>query len=191
MEHKNNIKQVNMDKGYLTLFTGCMYSGKTTRLVDIYHDYRNKGIQSCVINYLDDTRYHEKLLSTHDKVMIPCIKVKHIYDVFEKDTNILHTTKIFIINEGQFFDDLYDVVKLLVEKHHKRVYVCGLDGDFKRNTFGQITQLIPLCDTYEKLFAKCDSCGEKASFTKRLTHSTEQTIIGGKDMYVAVCRKCY
>jgi len=189
MENKTYTDQSNMT-GFLKLFTGCMYSGKTTKLIEIYNDYKNKGYTPCVINYFNDTRYHEKLLSTHDKVMIPCTKVKNIYDVFEKDPGILNTTKVFIINEGQFFDDLYDIVKLLVEKHHKRVYVCGLDGDFEKKTFGQITQLIPLCDEYEKLFAKCNGCGEKASFTKRLTSYTQQTMVGGTDMYIAVCRKC-
>ena len=170
---------------------GCMYAGKTTKLIEIYNDYMKKGIKPCVINYSSDNRYHDKLLSSHDKVMIPCIKVKNVYDVFKNDIDLLKKTDVFIINEGQFFDDLFDVVKLLVNDHHKKVYICGLDGDSKRNVFGQMLQLIPICDEYEKLFAKCNICGNNAPFTKRLTDSKEQTLIGGKEMYIPVCRKCY
>lgn len=177
--------------GYLKIFMGCMYAGKTTKLIEIYNDYIKKGTIPCVINYYSDNRYHDKLLSSHDKVMIPCIKVKNIYDAFRNDPELLKKTEVFIINEGQFFSDLFEVVKLLVNKHHKRVYICGLDGDFKRNVFGQMFQLIPICDDYEKLFAKCNICGSNAPFTKRITDNKKQTVIGGSDMYIPVCRKCY
>ena len=32
----------------------------------------------------------------------------------------------FFINEGQFFDDLYEAVNYLVNMENKKVYVCGL-----------------------------------------------------------------
>ena len=190
MENKF-IKHNSRMPGFLKLFMGCMYAGKTTKLIEIYNDYKKQGIEPCVINYYGDVRYHNELLSSHDKVMIPCLKVKHIYDAFKDDEQLLERTEVFIINEGQFFADLYDVVRLLVTKHNKKVYVCGLDGDFKMGEFGEIIKLIPLCDEYEKLFAKCNKCGGKASFTKRLSDDKEQTVIGGSDMYIPVCRNCY
>ena len=45
-------------------------------------------------------------------------------------------SKVILINEGQFFEDLFDWVIMMVEIYKKDVYVCGLDGDFKRNEFG-------------------------------------------------------
>ena len=41
----------------------------------------------------------------------------------------------FFINEGQFFDDLQEVVKTLVEDMKKSVYIYGLDGDYRREKF--------------------------------------------------------
>jgi len=178
------------NNGYLGLFTGCMYSGKTTMLIDIYNDYREKNVKVCVINYIGDDRYHDELMSSHDKKMIPCHKVKSVYDVFSKNPDILKTIDVYLINEGQFFEDLYDIVKLLVMIHGKTVFVVGLDGDFSMNKFGQISDLIPLCDKYEKLYAKCSKCGNPASFTERITNDTTQVLIGSSDIYTPVCRRC-
>ena len=176
--------------GYLELFTGCMYSGKTTKLIDIYNDYREQNVEVCVINYINDDRYHDELMSSHDQKMIPCHKVKSIFDVFLKNPDILENIDVYLINEGQFFKDIYDTVKLLVEIHGKTVFVVGLDGDFLMKKFGQITDLIPLCDKYEKLYAECSKCGKPASFTERITADTTQVIIGSSDIYIPVCRNC-
>ena len=77
----------------------------------------------------------------------------------------------------------------LVEMHHKKVYICGLDGDFKRNKFGELLDLLPYCDNIKKLTAKCD-CGKDALFSHRLAISTDQVLIGSTN-YVPLCRKCY
>ena len=48
----------------------------------------------------------------------------------KKLTDILWEAKnydAFFINEGQFFDDLYEAVDYLVNTEKKKVYVCGLD----------------------------------------------------------------
>ena len=81
--------------------------------------------------------------------------------------------------------------------HKKSVYVCGLDGDFKRNAFGKdektcdILKLISNCDDVVKLKAICKRCKKRdAIFTHRLSHESEQTVVGC-DNYTAYCRHCY
>ena len=178
------------NSGYLEIILGCMYAGKTSRLISIYKYNLIAEIPTVVINHIDDKRYDNEKMSTHDKIMISCIQTRKLYDIFEKDKDLLNKTQAFIINEGQFFDDLYDVVRLLVRDHNKSVYVGGLDGDYKMQKFGQILDIIPLCDKVEKLHAICSLCKKSAPFTKRLTSETEQTVIGS-DNYIPVCRKCH
>jgi thymidine kinase len=43
----------------------------------------------------------------------------------------------------------------------------------------------------EKLTAICSLCKKKAAFTKRITKETVQTMIGGADKYIPVCRNCH
>lgn len=178
------------DCGHLEIILGCMYAGKTSRLISIYKHNLIAEIPTVVINHIDDKRYDNKKMSTHDKVMIECIQAKNLYDIFETNKTLLDTKEAFIINEGQFFTDLYEVVRLLVRDHNKSVYVGGLDGDYKMHKFGQILDLIPLCDKVEKLHAICSICKKPAAFTKRLTNETKQTVIGS-DNYIPVCRLCH
>ena len=172
---------------YLELIIGPMFSGKTSRLVDIYKQCKFCNIPVAVINHCIDDRYHETLLSTHDKIMIPCIKTDILTNVL---TNI-QEAQVVIINEGQFFSDLYEVVLEMIGMG-KKIYVGGLDGDFERKKFGQILDLIPLSDKVTKLTSLCSICkdGTPGIFSKRITMEKAQTEVGS-DNYIPVCRSCF
>jgi len=176
-----------MSDGYLSIILGCMYSGKTSEIIQIYKMMKLSNIPTLVINYEEDIRYHDKLLSTHDKQMIDCVKTKELM----KLNTELENKQVIIINEGQFFPDLYLFVKEMLKKS-MMVYVCGLDGDYKMEKFGQMLDIIPLCNEVKKLTAICIGCkdGTKAYFTKRVTNEKEQKVIGF-DNHVPVCRKCH
>ena len=189
--------------GYLELIIGPMYSKKSSRLVEIYNQCKFCNISVAVINHSIDTRYDEKLLTTHDQIKIPCIqttKLSNIWYLKDLDTyyneNLdnhikLMYSDVILINEGQFFEDLYVIVEDML-KLNKRVYVCGLDSDFERKKFGQILDLIPLCDKVNKLNSLCAQCkdGTPGIFSMRLTTEKQQTLVGS-DNYIPVCRKCY
>lgn len=194
---------------YLELIIGPMYAGKTSKLIDIYKQCLFCNIPVVVINHSLDSRYDNTLLSTHDKIMIPCIKTNKLTDIYDfknritndsekiiNDNNYALKTKIdearvVLINEGQFFEDLSECVEDMLKKG-KKIYIAGLDGDFERKKFGQIVDLIPLCDKITKLTSLCSMCknGTLGIFSKRLTNEKEQTVIGS-DNYIPVCRKCY
>ena len=188
---------------YLELIIGPMYSGKTSQIVEIYNQCKFCNISVAVINHSIDTRYDEKLLTTHDQIKIPCIQTTKLNSIWnysildnhfnEKSNNhlILRSADVILINEGQFFKDLYSVVEDML-KCNKRVYVCGLDSDFERKKFGQILDLIPLCDKVTKLTSLCSQCrdGTPGIFSMRLTPEKQQTLVGS-DNYIPVCRKCY
>jgi thymidine kinase len=188
---------------YLELIIGSMYSGKSSRLVEIYNQCKFCNISVAVINHSIDNRYDDKLLTTHDQIKIPCIqttKLSSIWDYKDIDTSFnnnsethikLRNADVILINEGQFFKDLYTVVEDML-KCNKRVYICGLDSDFERKKFGQILDLIPLCDKVTKLTSLCSQCkdGTLGIFSMRLTPEKQQTLVGS-DNYIPVCRKCY
>lgn len=173
--------------GYLEIIIGPMFSGKTSKLLEIYKQCTFCNIPVAVINHCSDTRYHPELLSSHDKITIPCIQTATIASVWK---NILHVD-VILINEAQFFEDLYPTVLEMID-HGKKVYIAGLDGDFERKKFGAVLDLIPLCDKITKLTSLCGSCrdGTPAVFSKRLTTETGQVVIG-IDNYIPVCRRCY
>jgi thymidine kinase len=178
-----------MEEGYLHLILGPMFSGKTTEIVRLYNNYSKINKKILVINYKEDNRYHDTLLSTHDKVMIPSV---NLVKLGELDECQVDTYDVILINEGQFFEDLVTNVLHYVEKMNKRVYICGLDGDFRRKKFGSILDLIPYCDEIAKLKAFCAICknGKNGLFSKRIIQDENQIVIGN-DIYIPVCRGCY
>lgn len=180
----------NNSVGYLEIILGPMFSGKTSRLVEIYKKCKFCNIAVTVINHTIDNRYDNELLSTHDKVLIPCIRTERLSDIWTTNKDVANSD-VILINEAQFFEDLYEVVVEML-KCHKKVYLCGLDGDFERKKFGTILDLIPLCDEVHKLTSLCSLCknGTRGIFSMRLTSETEQTVVGS-DNYIPVCRKCY
>jgi thymidine kinase len=177
----------NNECGYLEIFIGPMFSGKTSKLIDLYKQYSFCNIPLAVINHSSDTRYDDTMLSTHDKVMIPCIQTSYLARI----TNDMDNVEVILINEGQFFEDLYDFVVDML-KFNKKIYVSGLDGDFKREKFGKILDLIPLCDKVTKMTSLCSLCknGTPGLFSMRLTNEKEQMLIGSSN-YIPVCRFCY
>ena len=187
---------MNKEQGYLELFIGPMFSGKTTRLVQIYKSTNHIEKKIVAINYYADRRYHETMLSTHDNQTIPCFFTKSLVEIWTNPKcngwKELQDADVILINEGQFFEDIFDIVLDMVEIKHKNVFICGLDGDYKRQKFGRLLDLIPYCDKIEKLVAMCSICcdGTPGLFSCRLTTETLQVCIGS-DNYMALCRNCY
>jgi thymidine kinase len=186
---------------YLEIVLGGMYAGKTSRLLEIYKQCKFCNINVEVINHQLDTRYDNIMLSTHDKNMIPCIQTSKLSDVWTNDNdnhdndnkikNAVRNAEVILINEGQFFDDLIEVVTDML-KYNKKIYICGLDSDFERKKFGHILDLIPICDKVTKLHSLCSICkdGTPGIFSMRITCEKQQTLVGS-DNYIPVCRKCY
>ena len=181
--------------GYLKIILGPMTSGKTTELIKEYNRHKAGGFKCCFINHSTDNRYGSgtNKTSTHNKSVVEntfsCNKLDYL---MLDENNRIDQFDVFFINEGQFFSDLKFYVDYLVNRKNKKVYVCGLDGDFRREKFGTLLDIIPICDDIIKLKALCIECKKsEALFTYRLTNDKEQTVVGGSESYCALCRSCY
>ena len=161
----------------LSLTLGCMFSGKTTALI-------NQKVEGSHIILDYDTTLQStpfaSVLYSHDTIELSCIKTTILSRID------ISTVDTISINEAQFFSDLVPFVQSALQLN-KHVFVYGLDGDFKQEVFGSILSLIPMADTYTKLYAVC-KCSNKASFSKRLSANSEQ--YSPHDTYIPVCRTC-
>ena len=72
-----------VNNGYLSICCGCMFSGKTSWLMQQYKKYKFINKSVAVVNFDQDKRYHNSLLSTHDKQMIPCLQAHLLEDVMD------------------------------------------------------------------------------------------------------------
>tara|TARA_B100000886_G_C20391606_1_gene478519 strand:+ start:505 stop:1029 length:525 start_codon:yes stop_codon:yes gene_type:complete len=171
-----------MSNSELHLIIGPMFSGKTTELLRIANRLKSINDNILLVNYEEDKRYSSENISTHNLIQMNCTFTKNLlnlkYDSYD----------IICINEGQFFIDLIEFCNIYL-KHNKKIYVCGLDGDINQQKFGNMIDLIPICDSVVKLNAFCKICknGTLAPFTKRITDNKEIKLIGTNE-YIAVCR---
>lgn len=177
----------------LTVFTGPMFSGKTTKLVEsITNLVDSIQTSAMIINHSIDVR-STNVISTHSSTTknisykIKQIKTNKLCDVDVSGFDVIG------IDECQFFGDLYEaVVKWLALG--KRIYASGLDGNAKQELFGDTYRLLPIANDFYKLKSICTICRvpeKTASFTRRLETSENhesEIDVGGADKYIAVCR---
>lgn len=172
-------------------FTVTHNTSEVLRRLIIYHEI---GMKVLYLNTQLDNRADEAF-STHNetigKVPFDALKVTSLKDIMVDNYDVI------AIDEAQFFQDLKEVVLEWVETKRKIVLIAGLNGDFRRQPFGQINDMIPYADAITKLSPFCVVCIKRdkkmkpALFTKRTVTNDSEILIGGKEAYIPVCRECY
>lgn len=199
--------------GYLEIFCGSMYSGKSSALSYQATRHADVGLKVLYINHILDNRQTEgdNVFSTHNSQysgLSKKVKAVKVGNLSEAEELVANYHAIFV-DECNFYDDLVPLIDKWVTRDHKIVYCAGLDGDSFRKPFGHLLELIPLCNNITKFKAKCAHCLQQclaqpeeirgdyyssvsdAPFTARTCSSKEQTLIGGKDLYIPLCRHHY
>ena len=180
-----------MESSYLKVYIGCMFSGKTTALLNEISKYKVIMESLLVVNHnLDKERNNlGEFIMSHNGRKCESVMVSNLKEIIELEE--YKQSRVIIIDEGQFYPDLYDTLRKELQSTKKRFIVGGLSGDFNMRPIGQMIDLIPLADEIIKLEAYCIYCknGNKASFTKRIIQDTQTILIGKGDIYVPVCRK--
>lgn len=197
---------MNWIKGssYLKLYIGPMYASKSASLISEINRYSHITDRILVINNkLDNQRHPEPIneqgigiIKTHDSKVFPAIMVNKLSEINESNFfhNKYNRSDIIIIDEGQFYPDLYEFIRNELFNNNKLFIIAGLSGDSNMEPIGDILKLIPMADSVEFLKAFCVYCknGTLASFTKRLvTQNASQILVGADNMYSPVCRYHY
>lgn len=202
---KNTIGMSNTN--YLKVIMGPMFSGKSSTLINDINKYKFITDKMIVVNSILDKQRHSNMkidengigqLKTHDSNTFPAIMLKNLSEL---NTNKFYNKKyldssIVLIDEGQFYYDLYSFLKdELAKPGNKKFIVAGLSSDINQNPIGDIIKLIPLADDIIKLSAFCVYCKDATpgNFTKLLISSNEindsNIKVGAKEIYAPVCRK--
>jgi thymidine kinase len=171
----------------LSIIMGNMFSGKTSELIRRLKRLKVIGKNILVINSAKDTRSPDEVLKTHDNVKFNCHKTYDLFDVL--DAKEFDEADIIAVDEAQFFPRLKKFVEYCLH-HEKDVILAGLDADSFQKKFGELLDCIPMACEVTKLSALCMRCndGTPGPFTKRTVDDMRLELIGGSDMYEAVCR---
>ena len=187
----------------LELIIGPMFSGKTTEMKTRVELSALALQPCCVIKHSIDVRYsveHEIVThsgyritskeSSDDNASIDIITTMKLKDIANDPT--ITNSKVIGIDEGQFFDDIVDMVTIWLSEG-KKIIVSALDADFRARPFGKIPELIAIADKVEKKNGICMICRSAPSlFSKLLTPAPiGNVIVGGTNIFKSACRKCF
>ena len=177
---------------------GSMNSGKSTILMQVAHNYEERGMQVEVLKPGIDTKAETRIQSRIgierevDHLIQPN---EDLYQYFKNKENLPNA---IIIDEAQFLEPAQvDQLMHIVVSLNIPVLCYGLRTDFKTEAFPGAARLLAIAHSLEEMKAIC-RCGSKAMFNLRMINSIpvfegEQVAIdGGKIVtYEAVCPKCY
>ncbi|URH26636.1 thymidine kinase [Fowlpox virus] len=180
-----------MSSGSIHVITGPMFSGKTSELVRRIKRFMLSNFKCIIIKHCGDNRYNKDDINkvyTHDLLFMEATASSNLSVLVP--TLLNDGVQVIGIDEAQFFLDIVEFSESMANLG-KTVIVAALNGDFKRELFGNVYKLLSLAETVSSLTAICVKCYCDASFSKRVTENKEVMDIGGKDKYIAVCRKCF
>ena len=174
---------------------GAMNCGKTTALLQVAHNYEEKGMKVSVIKSAVDKKGDRNLVSRlgiEREVNLLMAPEESILENID-----LNNIVAILVDEVQFMTK--DQIKelWLISKLNDIPVVCyGLKTNFKGELFEGSKAVLELADELEELATIC-KCGRKAKFNARKVNGEfvfegEEVAIDGIDAeYESVCGLCY
>jgi len=177
----------NKRSGWVEIICGSMFSGKTEELIRRLKRAKIARQRVEIFKPAVDTRYDEIAVVSHDQNSILSTPVHHASEIMLLANEI----DVVGIDEAQFFDaELVNVCNHLAN-NGMRVIVAGLDMDFLGKPFGPIPALLSTAEYVTKVHAICMNCGDLAQYSHRTVKDEKLVLLGEKDTYEPLCRKCY
>ena len=180
---------------------GAMNSGKSTHLMQVAHNYEERGMRVILIKPSTDKKGGDKLVSrlgVERKVDILCEKKMDIYEEIKKWQEVKFKIDCILVDEVQFMtkeqvDQLFKIAVVL----DIPVVCYGLRTDFMMEGFEGSTRLLLLAHSIEEMKTIC-KCGRKAILNGRKINDEfvfegEQVAIDNIDnvQYESLCGHCY
>ena len=171
--------------GRIEVVCGPMFSGKSEELLRRLKraDIAKRKYQ--LFKPAVDDRYSKNEVVSHSGRKLNCIALANPYEIIEK---VDEDTKIVAIDEAQFFDLRLIATILELTEDGKRVIIAGLDMDSRGVPFGPMPQLLAMAEEITKLTAVCESCGDPATHSYRISRDDTQVLVGASGDYEARCR---
>lgn len=173
--------------GWIEVICGPMFSGKTEELIRRINRAILANQSTIIFKPVVDTRYSTAEIVSHDARNLSAQVVSSSGEILKRYDG----SAVVGIDEAQFFDNgIVDVCNYLANKG-ARVIVSGLDMDWQGKPFGAMPILMAIAEKVTKLTAICLNCGAQASYSYRIFQDDALIVVGGKEKYIPLCRKCF
>jgi thymidine kinase len=180
---------------------GAMNSGKTTALIQVAHNYQERGMETLLIKPDIDSKGSSTIVSRLNiskEVDLLANKSDDLFAILERENNKRKKLCCVLVDEAQFLtkDQVTQLFRFAVLIDIP-VICYGLRTDFQLVGFEGSKQLLLLSHSIEELKTIC-VCGRKAVANGRKINGNfifrgDQVAIDGEDSveYEALCAQCY
>jgi thymidine kinase len=189
----------------LELITGTMGAGKSEELCVRYGRVRAAGEPVLAIKVIDpetewDTRIKSRIGTTIESVTVSRWQPQDIETLItEEERRERRRLAAVAIDEFHFFSPTCGAVEIVNKlRWHYRLFVAGLDVDFRGEPFEAVVALYPLAARVTKRPAICKVCKkEEAMYPQRILngmlapYDSPLILPGGDDKYEARCQHCF
>lgn len=175
-----------------------MNAGKTTNLLQVAYNYKERGMRALLLKPSVDNREGEQpIMRSRIGLEAECRLVSSDCNLFEALLTELGKRPVHcvLVDEAQFLTaDQVDELCTVADNLDIPVICGGLRTDSNGDLFPGSQALLTWADKLEEIKTICH-CGAKASRVLRISddgaviRNAEQVCIGGNDRYVSVCRK--
>lgn len=182
-----NTVNLTQRRGWIEVICGSMFSGKTEELIRRLNRARIARQKVEIFKPEIDKRYDEINVVSHNENSIRSIPVQTASQILL----YLEGCDVIGIDEAQFLDADLPAVCNYIANQGIRVIVAGLDMDFQGNPFGPMPALMANAEYVTKVHAICMQCGDLANYSHRIVKGDKLVMLGEKESYEPLCRKCY
>ena len=180
---------------------GAMNCGKTTALIQVDYNYRERSMNTVIIKSETDTKGSDMVISrlgVERRADILATSKDNLYVMIESWQSENGPVHCVLVDEAQFLtrsqvDQLFEVAVL----QEIPVICYGLRTDFQLNEFAGSARLLLMAHSIEELKTIC-KCGQKAvangrKISGRFVFEGGQIAIEGEaDVeYESLCGRCY
>ena len=174
---------------------GAMNCGKTTALLQVAHNYEEKGMNIIVIKSSVDKKGGKNIVSRLGIEREVDLLIRPNEKIIDKI--YLDNISCILVDEVQFMTKNQVKELWIISKLYDIPVICyGLKTNFKGELFEGSKAIIEVADELEELVTIC-KCGKKAKFNARLVEGEysnvgEEVAIDGLDAeYESLCGECY
>lgn len=168
----------------ITVFSGPMKCGKSTRLINEAFRQKHTGQNIKVFKPLIDNRYSENFVCDRNGDKIEALNIESINDIKKYDADM------YFIDEFQFLSGDITAIQDLVAEG-KKFYIAGLNLTSERKPFGRMGDIMCNADNVQMLTSICECCKKDNAVYSFYKGGKVQDIQIGDSEYIPVCSTCY
>jgi len=175
-----------------------MNAGKSTQLLQVANNYKERGMRAYIMKPIVDTRMgayvHSRLgIKKYPDLLIN--KEMDIEIVMKNELLLPHLIECILVDEAQFLtkEQVWQLTQI-ADFYNVPIIAYFIRTDFQGNLFEGSMALLQWADEIEELKTIC-WCGRKATMVLRTDEygnvvlKGKQVEIGGNDKYTSVCRR--